>query len=181
MGFIEKCIPNSYASSVFDIRYDKLRNNGIKYAVFDVDCTLLPFDDINVTEEDKILFRYLKNIGIEAALCSSGFKSRVKPVADVLGINYLHGARKPFVDFSRINSLFDNQAERESTVYVGDSLYLDMYLAGRLRLNKILVDMIVNGFNFKVYPNEAINAAMFQGLEKFGVKPKQYYRGKIER
>ena len=181
MGIITKSIPDSYLPSIYDIRYDKLINNGIKYAVFDVDCTILPFDDINVTAEGKILFNYLNNLGIKAALCSSGFESRVKPVADTLGVNYMSGAGKPFVDFSRINSLFDNQAERETTVYVGDSLYLDMYLAGRLRLNKILVDMIVEGFNFKVFPNETMNAAMFQGMERYGVKPKQYYRGKIER
>lgn len=181
MSIVTKSIPNSYVHSIYNIRYDRLRNNGIKYAVFDVDCTILPFDDINVTEENKILFNYLKNIGIKAALCSSGFESRVKPVAEALNINYMSGALKPFVDFTSINNMFDNRAERSSTVYIGDSLYLDMYLAGRLQIYKILVDMVIADFNYKIYPNEMMNSVMFQQMERYGVKEKQYYRGYIER
>lgn len=181
MSIVTKSIPDSYVHSIYDIRYDKLKNNGIKYAVFDVDCTILPFDDTNVTEDEQILFRYLKNIGMTAALCSSNFSSRVKPVADALNVNYMSGATKPFIDFTSINDMFDNQADRSSTVYIGDSLYLDMYLAGRLRINKILVDMVVAGFNYKIYPNEIMNHVMFQQMEKFGIKQKRYYRGYMER
>lgn len=181
IDLFKKCKPDSYARSIYDIRYDKLRENGIKYAVFDVDCTILPFDDINVTETEKVLFRYINNIGMQSALCSSGFDSRVKPVADSLDINYMCLAPKPFVDFTSIKDLFDYDCSRDNTVYIGDSLYLDMYLAGRLNVHKILVDMIVDGFNLKVYPNQVMNAAMFQNMRKYGLEEKKYYKGFIER
>ena len=176
-----KSIPDSYVPSIYDIKYDKLRENGIKYAVFDIDCTILPFDDINLAESDKVLFKYINNIGIQTALCSSGVKGRVKPVADELGVNYMYGARKPFVDFDSIKGLFGCNANPDDMVLVGDSLYLDMSLAGRLGINKILVDMIAGGNTFMVYPNEIMNSMMFRGLEKYDIKPKRYYRGQIER
>ena len=173
--------PDSYVHSIYDIRYHKLMENGIKYALFDVDCTILPFDDVNVTEENKVLFNYINNLGIKSALCSSSFEGRVKPVADALGINYMALAPKPFMDFSSIKDLFDYKCERDNTVVIGDSLYFDMLLAGRLNIHKILVDMIIDGYNIKVYPNQVMNAAIFQNMRKYGLVEKQYYRGFIER
>lgn len=173
--------PDSYVHSIYDIRYHKLRENGIRYAVFDVDCTVLPFDDINVTEENKVLFRYINNLGIKSALCSSSFEGRVKPVADALNVNYLALAPKPFLDFSSIRNLFDYECNRDNTVIIGDSLYFDMLLAGRLKTYKILVDMLVDGYNVKIYPNELMNAAIFQNMKRFGLEEKHYYRGFIER
>ena len=177
----KNCKPDSYVRSVYDIKYHKLRENGIKYAVFDVDCTILPFDDINVTEDNKILFRYINNLGIKSALCSSSLDSRVKPVADALDVNYRAMAPKPFMNFSSISELFDYECTRDNTVIIGDSLYFDMLLAGRLKTYKILVDMVVDGYNLKVYPNELINASIFQNMKKYGLEEKRYYRGFIER
>lgn len=181
INFIKKCKPDSYVHSIYDIRYNKLRENGFKYAVFDVDCTILPFDEIMVSEDIKTLFRYINNLGITSALCSSSFEGRVKPVADALNVNYMALASKPFVDFSSIRTLFDYECSRENTVYIGDSLYLDMYLAGRVKMHKILVDMITDGNSFKIYPNEVMNAAIFQGLKKYGLEEKHYFKGFIER
>lgn len=181
IDLFKKCKPDSYVHSIYDIRYNKLIENGFKYAVFDLDCTILPFDSINVTEYDKLLFRYINNLGIKSALCSSSFVSRVKPVADALNINYVALAPKPFIDFSVISNLFDHECTRENTFYVGDSFYFDMLLAGRLNMHKILVDMITEGNSFKIYPNEVMNAAIFQNMKKYGLKENHYYRGFIER
>lgn len=181
VNFFKKCKPDSYVHSIYDIRYNKLRENGIEYALFDVDCTILPFDDISVTDNNKILFRYINNLGIKSALCSSSFEGRVRPVAEVLDINYKALASKPFLDFTTISSLFDYKCSRENTVVIGDSLYFDMLLAGKLGMHKILVDMITTGNNFKIYPNQIMNAAIFQNMKKYGLKEKHYYRGFIER
>ena len=178
---IKDCKPDSYVHSIYDINYYKLHQNGIRYAIFDVDCTILPFDDINVTEDDITLFRYIKLLGIESGLCSSNFESRVKPVAEALGVNYVSMVPKPFGSFEEISSMFDDNCQPFNTVYIGDSLYLDMMQAARCGVSKILVDMIKGCFNFKLYPNEVINSVMFTSLRKYGVEEKKYYRGYIER
>lgn len=181
VNLFKKCKPDSYVHSVYDIRYNKLRENGFKYMVFDVDCTILPFDDVNVTEDNKLLFRYINNLGIKSALCSSSFEGRIKPVASELEVNYVALAPKPFIDFSTIYNLFDHECTRDNTIYIGDSIYFDMLLAGRLGIHKILVDMINTGNSFKIYPNEVMNAAIFQNMRKYGLEEKHYYRGFIER
>lgn len=173
--------PESYHKTVYDINYMKLVENGIRYAIFDVDCTLLPFDEINLTEKNISLFEYIKDIGIKPALCSSGIKKRVKPVGEALGVNYMYSAKKPYVSFKEIQSLFNESFAPRNSIFIGDSLYLDMYLASRLHMNKIMVDMIIDGFNFKVYPNEIIQAVMFKKIRKYGVEYKKYYKGDIER
>lgn len=173
--------PDSYLPSIYDIKYPKLYENGIRYAVFDVDCTLLPFDDVNVTEENKTLFRYLKMIGINSGLCSSGFDRRVRPVAEALDVNYIAKASKPFVSFDSIRGLFDEECRPDNTVMIGDSLFLDMALASKNKMYKILVDMIRDNVNFAVYANDVIQAIMYTALKTDGFKWKKYYRGNIER
>lgn len=178
---IKDCKPDSYVHSIYDINYYKLYQNGIRYAVFDVDCTILPFDDIKVTDDDIILFSYIKMLGIKSGLCSSNLEGRVKPVADALKINYTAMVPKPFGSFESISRMFDGNCYPKNTVYIGDSLYLDMMQAARCGMSKILVDMVKGGFNFKLYPNEIINSVMFTTLKKYGVEEKKYYRGFIER
>lgn len=181
LNLFKDCKPDSYVPSIYDIRYPKLSQNGIKYAIFDVDCTILPFDDINVTEENEVLFRYINNLGIQSALCSSAFDSRVRPVAEALNINYMSSAPKPFVKFSSIAQLFDGECSPDEVVYIGDSLYLDMYLAAKINVHKILVDMIQGDFNVKYYTNEVMQNAMFMNMKQYGLVKKKYYRGFIER
>ena len=173
--------PDSYLPTVYDINYPKLYENGIRYAVFDVDCTILPFDDINVTKDNIILFNYLRMLGLKSGLCSSGSKSRVEPVAFKLDVNFIASAPKPFVDFDRIKSMFDSRCEPFNTIMIGDSLFLDMLLAGKNEMHKILVDMIRDNVNFSVRVNDVIQSIMYASLKPHGFQYKKYYRGNIER
>ncbi len=173
--------PDSYVPTVYDINYPKLYENGIRYAVFDVDCTLLPFDDIRVTKDNEVLFRYINILGINAGLCSSGSVKRVKPVADILKVNYMARASKPFVDFKDIRKMFDDRCEPDNTMFVGDSLYLDMLLADRCKMYKVLVDMVRDGANIKLFTNDVIQAVMYTALKTEGFHYKKYYRGYMER
>lgn len=174
-------IPDSYLPSIYNVNYSFMRDNGIKYLVFDIDCTILPFDDINVTRDNDLLFEYMKSLGFKCAFCSSGSRDRVKSVADKLGINYMYRAKKPNVKFEELKELFDDDFRVENSVFIGESLYFDMYNAGKLNMNKILVDMVIDGFNFKLFPNEFIQAAMFKRLREYGLEEKKYYKGNIEK
>lgn len=173
--------PDSYLPSVYDINYLKLHENGIRYAVFDVDSTILPFDDTKVTDKCMSLFNDIKDIGITPALCSSGFIRRVKPVAEVLEVNYMARASKPFVSFERIKKLFDINCEAKTTMYVGDSLLFDMTLARKIKMYKVLVDMIREGSRVKIFANDALQAFMYISLKKEGFQFQKYYRGYMER
>ncbi len=181
LKIIDAFKPDSYLPTVYDINYPKLYENGIKYAVFDVDCTLLPFDDTRVTSNNESLFKNIADLGMNAALCSSGSEKRVKPVADILKVNYMARARKPFVAFADIKKMFDDDCEPNNTMFVGDSLYLDMLLADRNKMYKVLVDMVRDGANLKLFTNDVIQAVMYTALKTEGFHFKEYYIGYRER
>jgi uncharacterized protein len=39
------CIPNQYVSSIYDIDYETLKEQGIKSLFFDLDNTIIAYDD----------------------------------------------------------------------------------------------------------------------------------------
>lgn len=174
-------IPDSYLPSIFDIDYYKLQENGIRYIIFDLDCTVIPIDSVEINDDLDILFRYIKNLGMHPALFSSNFESKVKPVADSLDINYACLKLKPFASFREIEELFDYKCNPDNTVYVGDSFLFDMIQADKLHVYKILVDMIRDGDKLKLYANDFLQMVMKKTVVSPDFKVKRYYRGYLEK
>ena len=172
-------IPDIYVPSVYDINYLKLYSNGIRYGVFDVDCTILSFDNIEVTDKLIELFSEIKDFGITPGLCSSGSLKRVKPVADALGVNYIANAGKPFNgNFKLIKeSLFVAECTPKNTMMVGDSFYLDMIFAKRLGFYKVMVDPINDekGDKAKSLVNEFIQMSFYSFLPSKKIEKGKYY------
>lgn len=177
---IERLIPNTYENSVYDINYLKLHENGIKCAVFDVDCTILPFDDTKVPDKLIELFDYIKTIGITPGLCSSGSAKRVIPVGDALTVNFIANAKKPFNGDLRLikDSLFGKNCTKENTMMVGDSFYLDMIFAERLGLYKVMVDAVKGGDKIKTMANDLVQTSVYSFLPRDKFTYGKYYRGR---
>lgn len=168
---LESIIPDTYEKSVYDINYLKLYESGIKCAVFDVDCTILPFDDRIVPDKLVQLFDYIKDVGIIPGIYSSGSFKRVAPVGDALCVNFVSNAKKPFYgDFKLVNdNLFNGMALPVNTMMVGDSFYLDMMFAQRLGLYKVMVDAVRGGDRLKTAANDLVQTTIYSFLprEKF--------------
>lgn len=182
MNFVnlKKIIPDTYERSIYDINYVKLYKNGIKWAIFDVDCTILPFDDINVSDRLINLFGLIKDIGIMPGLYSSNFEKRVKPVGDALEVKYIANAKKPFYgDFSLVKySLFNDECKPVNTMMVGDSFYLDMLFAERLGFYKVMVDPVKGGHRIKTLANSIMQTTIYSVLPKDEFTYGKYYHGK---
>lgn len=178
---LESIIPDTYEKSVYDINYLKLYENGIKYAIFDVDCTILPFDSVKVPEMLEELFSYIKCVGIVPGLYSSGLYKRVEPVARKLCVNFVASAKKPFNgDFSLVkDSLFEEGATPNATMIVGDSFYLDMIFAKRLGLYKVMVDAIRGGDKMKTLANDFVQTTAYSFLPREKFTYGKYYQGRL--
>ena len=176
---LESIIPDTYEKSVYDINYYKLYNSGIRCAVFDVDCTILPFDDINIPDRLVQLFDCIKEIGIKPGLCSSGPEERVNPVGEALDVQYISDAKKPFAgDFTLVkNNLFDENCDPDQVMMVGDSFYLDMLFADRLGLYKVMVDPIKGGHKLKTLANSVVQNSLYTFLSKDKFTYGHYYHG----
>lgn len=183
MKMIDDCLPDMYVKSVYDIDYKKLYDEGIRYALFDVDSTLLPFDNIDVRDEHLKLFDGIRNLGIQTALYSNGSYRRVKPVADKLNVKFVASAHKPvYKGFKVIKEMFDDKCEPVNTIFVGDSLLVDMLFADKCGVKKILVDYIPDdGFNIKGKVVWLMQVAASKALENKGFSyGKKYYLSKGE-
>lgn len=172
-------IPDTYEKTVYDVNYFKLHENGIRCAIFDVDCTILPFDDRRVPDKLVQLFDYIKSVGIMPALYSSGPFKRVSPVGEALCVNFVSNAKKPFKgDFKVIkDNLFNGDAEPSNTMMVGDSFYLDMIFAQRLGLYKVMVDAVGGGDKIKTLANDFMQTSVYSFLPKGKFKLGKYYHG----
>ena len=173
--------PNSYAQNIYCINYYKLHENGIKYAVFDVDATILPFNKKEVSESDEILFRYINNVGIKAGLFSSNLESRVKPIAKALNIKYKCQMPKPFASFDFVKKMFDENCTQDNTVFIGDSFFFDMIFAEKCHVYKILVDTVKEGKSLKLSANNVLQAIMYNLVVSKQFKFKRYYKGYLEK
>ncbi len=178
MNIVKQMMPDCYEETVFDIDYERFYDEGIRYALFDVDSTFLPFDNIDVNENHVTLFNGIKNLGMRVALYSNGKDSRVRPVAEVLEVEYVPSAFKPSnKKFKMIKDIFGENFETSQTMFIGDSILCDMLFAGRNGMKKVLVDHIPDeSFNFKgtVVSIIQVPASIMLKKEGFQYRKKHY-------
>ena len=58
--YMEKYVPDVYQKSIYTINYNKLKSNGIKCLLFDLDNTLVPYSIKRPTDKVIELFNSLK-------------------------------------------------------------------------------------------------------------------------
>ena len=143
-------LPNEYAPSIYDINYDaKKEEVGIKYAIFDLDGTLVPFDSLEVDDRLQEFIEQLKSKNMGIGIYSDGREQRVKPVADALQIPYIHRARKPFGSFKTIHQMFGHNCNPYNTMLIGNMSYFDTLFANRIGMHNVLVDTLRDRLNAK--------------------------------
>ena len=178
LKLIREVIPDMYVPTVYDVDYREIYNMGIRYAIFDVDDTLLSSDDMLVTSSLFELFDYVQNeVGLNTCLVSNGSEKRVSPVAELLHTGYAAKARKPFSrSFKTVEQIFGDKNGPDNTVFIGDSVFLDMIYARRFQMFKVLVDSIRgNRWNLKTISNDCIHAVMRFSLKKAGFEFGKHY------
>ena len=68
--------PDAYQKSIYTINYDKLKENGIKCLLFDLDNTCVPYIDRTPTKKLKNLFDKLSEQGFKVIIFSNSPKER---------------------------------------------------------------------------------------------------------
>ena len=152
----KKFYPTDYVESSYIIDYKKLYDSGIRGIIFDIDNTLVPHGQ-PATPEAEELFNKIRNIGLDTCLISNNKEPRVKPFAAAVGSKYVFDAHKP----SRTNYIKAMELMKtdiNSTYFVGDQLFTDVYGANRTGIPSILVKPI--------HPKEEIQIVLKRKLEK---------------
>jgi hypothetical protein len=161
--------PNIYLKSVDEIDFEKLRDNGIRGIISDIDNTLVPHGapaDEHIIE----LFEKIHSIGIDTCLISNNQQPRVEPFAKKVKSNYICDAHKPSVK-NYIKAMEIMETDVHSTIFIGDQIFTDIWGANRTGIKSIMVE--------KINPKEEIQIVLKRIPERFILW--MYRRGKTDK
>lgn len=148
--------PKDYVGSAYEIPYEDFYKKGIRGVIFDVDNTLVPHG-APADERAVALFERLRGLGYATCLMSNNKEPRVASFACQVKSRYIYKAGKPAVKGYRRAMQMMGTAE-DTTLFVGDQLFTDVYGANRTGIYGILVKPI--------HPKEEIQIVLKRYLER---------------
>ncbi len=133
--------PNLYLKNIKEIEYERLKENGIKGLILDVDNTLLDYYKNMLEGLDKWC-ENMKEKGIKFCIASnSNNRNKVDNISKKLGIPYIFFAKKPLKGgLNKAAKLME--LKNEEVAVVGDQIFTDVLGANRCKMFSILVDPI---------------------------------------
>ena len=152
---LKRFYPDDYVDSAYEIPYEELYKKGYRGIVFDVDNTLVEHG-APVTERAVALFERLRKTGYDTCIISNNKEPRVSPFANEVKSPYLFKANKPSKKGYE-KAMERMGTSRETTVFVGDQLFTDVWGARRTGVFSILVKPI--------NPKEEIQIVLKRRLE----------------
>ena len=92
----KRFVPEFHAKSIYDININFYKKLNISLIISDLDNTLDAFNDGTPSLKAIELVKNIRNSGIDFIVISNNTKKRVSKYCDVLKVNYISSARKPF-------------------------------------------------------------------------------------
>lgn len=136
--FSEIFIPKKYAKDIFNIDYKKLKKDGYKIIIFDLDNTI---GSVKEKVCDKRTTEFLNKLNKDfiVIVASNSRKKRVITFCKNLNVDKFYFSLKPFGRLLRkIKKKY--QINYQEMVIVGDQLLTDIFLGNRYKLHTVLVD-----------------------------------------
>ncbi|MCC8059573.1 MAG: YqeG family HAD IIIA-type phosphatase [Clostridiales bacterium] len=152
---LEAFYPRECAGSVWDIPWEEWYARGMRGVIFDIDNTLTPHG-ARADERVIQLFAYLRKTGLQTCLLSNNQEPRVAPFAEAVQSVYICKADKPAKRGYR-RAMEQMGTDPETTLFVGDQLFTDIWGANRCGIYAILVEPI--------HPKEEIQIVLKRRLE----------------
>lgn len=138
---MEIYVPDVYSESIFTVNYKKLYTTGIRFLLFDLDNTIMPFDKKEVDEKTIRLFEMLKKNGMTPIIFSNSPKKRVERFANLLNIEFVSNAKKPFSKVY-LETLKKYKFKLNETAIIGDQLFTDIKGGNRVGIITVLVNPV---------------------------------------
>ncbi len=152
----ERFYPKEYRESAYEIAFEKWYESGYRGILFDIDNTLVPHG-FPADDRAIALLKKLKEIGYQIMMLSNNKEPRVKMFCDAVGIPYIYKAGKPNPAQYRA-AMRKLGTDENSTLFVGDQIFTDIWGANRAGIYSILVKPI--------NPREEIQIVLKRYLEK---------------
>lgn len=135
--------PDVYQKSIYTINYEKLKYNGIKCLLFDLDNTCIPYVDRTPTKKLKNHFDELQDMGFKVIIFSNSPKKRLEPFKRTLNVDCCPKAKKPRKNkFLKVLKTYNY--DLSEVAIIGDQLVTDIYGGNKVGIMTILVNPMSN-------------------------------------
>lgn len=132
--------PSMYKKNIKEINYSKLKEQGIKCLLFDLDNTIVNYYNPIVDKETINFFKDLKKDFI-IYIFSNSPKKRVLKINKYLNLNVVSFALKP-LSFNFKKVIKKHNLKNDEVVIIGDQLMTDIKGGNTAKIMTILVDPI---------------------------------------
>lgn len=139
---------------VGDIDVEKLSKKGIKYAILDIDNTLVPYTTEKPDQNALAFLHRLEENNIKYCFLSNNSIERIDIFNEEIKAPGFPDAKKPLLSgINRAVEFFN--AEKSECVMIGDQIFTDVTVGKRAEILTVLVDPIkeveTSFFKFKRY------------------------------
>ena len=140
-SFKSRFLPDIFMDDIYTLDISGIKSKGIKAMIFDIDNTLVTYDDLHAPDYTRDFFAKLHGAGIKTYIISNNNKRRVKAFSDSMGEPYYAAALKPVKKYLK-KACRNMGVSPENTALVGDQLFTDIYGGNRMGMLTILVKPI---------------------------------------
>lgn len=134
-------LPDRYYKNIYQVDYMKLKEDGIKCLLFDLDNTIVPPNVKKPNKKIRDLFDNLKELDFKVIIMSNSPKKRLTPFKDELVVDCSASSMKPSKNkFLKI--LKEYKFDLSETAIIGDQLLTDIFGGNRIGITTILVNPI---------------------------------------
>lgn len=138
-----KCyVPFAYAKSIFEIKADFFKRNGVKVLFIDLDNTLDSYRLYVPSQRAVDYIEYLQKNDIVPIIISNNSGKRVSTYANHLKIDYVSMAGKPFPK-KILKEIAKRNLKKEEVMLVGDQLMTDVTVGRKGGFRVVLTEKIV--------------------------------------
>ena len=117
-------IPKKIYKNIYQVDYKKLKKEGIKCLLFDLDNTCIGYHEKEPTRELKKLFNDLKKDGFKVIIFSNAKKKRLAPFKNLVE-DYYYLSTKPLQrNFKKVIKKYNY--EKEEVCIIGDQIFTDV-------------------------------------------------------
>lgn len=130
--------PDMYKKNIFEIDYKKLKKDGIKCLIFDLDNTLGLIEHEKCPDETRKLIKELEKYFL-IFISSNNTQQRIDPYLEDLGIKGVAWSLKPSTrSLRKIRK--NEKLKKDEMVMIGDQIVTDILAGKRYKIKTILVD-----------------------------------------
>lgn len=176
MNFYQKCIPDYYFKSIFEIPYHTLQEQGINTLFFDLDNTIISYDEDILSDKQVEFLNELRKTFKIVILSNSGYH-RVSKALKNTDFSYIYHSTKPLKrGFKKALKMV--QSKKSEVLVIGDQMMTDVLGAHRTGIKVALIESVKRKSDRKITQfNRKIEHIVLKKIKK---KYPSLYESRLE-